>query len=68
MIEVKVNRKELECLLEAAQEALQASSLLSEGYLKRYGRWEASWSTPHFILRVLPTEEGERWRKQWEEE
>jgi hypothetical protein len=64
MIEVKVDKKELECLLEAAREALQVSSLSPEGYLKKYGRWEIQWATPHFILRVFPSKEGEAWRKR----
>jgi len=64
MVEVKVDRKELESLLEAAREALQVSSLSPEGYLKKYGRWEVSWTSPHFTLRVFPTKEGERWRKR----
>jgi len=68
MIEIKVNREELERLLEAAQEALQGSSFESEGGLEKVGRWYASWSTPHFILRILPTQEGEAWRKKWEGE
>jgi len=64
MIEVKLDKKELECLLEAAQEALKVASLISEGYLKKYGKWEIKWASPHFILRIFPTQEGETWRKR----